>query len=95
MRIDTLATCCALLIAGTSACQRNGSDFSAEPNPSAPSPEVSKTQSTKSSPPALLPGPSGCVASCIQARQMEAVAAEVIEASCKQECDKNPGAYPK
>jgi hypothetical protein len=45
------------------------------------------------------PGPStadpGCVQACVDARQMEARAPELIRADCEKECAANPGAYPR
>jgi len=55
--------------------------------------------SPSASGPALLPPPAtgveACVAACVHARMMEAVGAEVIEASCREQCRSDPKAYPR
>jgi hypothetical protein len=76
------------------ACQPSSADAPAQDVPAS-----SREQPPATVQPVLVPSPkdgqSRCVTACVQARQMEATAIEVIEASCREECSKNPDAYPR
>ena len=99
MRTVFLVPLLALSVAWTG-CQRTAGDAAppasatstTPPSTEAPSPASAKP--AKAPAPALEREPSGCVAACVQARQMEAVGIEEIEATCKQRCAKDPKAYP-
>lgn len=85
----SLALC--LIALGAVACQRDGGGAApTEPVETAAAPA---TASSPAADPDQIP--SGCVAACIEARQMEAVGVDVIEASCRDQCAKDPNAYPR
>lgn len=67
------------------ACERAADDSARQAEPAAPSASAQRSPlgiTTASGAPTLAE----CVAGCVRRRQAEAVAAPVIEASCRMEC---------
>jgi hypothetical protein len=106
MRFDSPLAFTSLVFCLTvAACQPSSGDAPAQDVPPSASTAGGATSiATRDQPPAtaqpvLVPPPkdgqSRCVTACVQARQMEATAIEVIEANCREECSKNPDAYPR
>ena len=104
MRCDSLLPFTSLVFCLTvAACQPSSGDTPDVP-PSASTAGGATSIATREQPPTtaqpvLVPPPkdgqSRCVTACVQARQMEATAIEVIESSCREDCSKNPNAYPR